>query len=220
VLEEARLRFRRRQMTRARTTRDYWERRSQYLGERAVISVNHSEISLGEVTERQKGRLFPLLQQITNGNGGTILDLGCGAGRFTPDLAELIGGRAIGADITGALLKLAPEHPDVEYRHMAEGIIPIPDASVDAAWIVGVLMCITDDALLSRTLNELDRVLRPRSPVLLVEATVDRPVGRYHAFRSEDAYVDMFPGYSMAAIDRYTDADDLFSVLAGMKPSS
>jgi SAM-dependent methyltransferase len=130
----------------------------------------------------------------------------------------MVGGTAIGVDISARLLDLAVPHPDVVYRQMTEGRIPVDTESIDVVWIVGVLMCITDAEILSRTVTEIGRSLAPGGTVLVAECTSDRPDSAYLAFRPEEAYISMFNGYSMSVVDRYLDSDDRFSVLIGHKP--
>ena len=72
--------------------------------------------------------------------------VGCGPGRFTAALAELIGGEAIGCDTVQRLLDLAPRAPRVDYRLMAEGRLPVESGSADVVWICLVLGCILDEA--------------------------------------------------------------------------
>jgi len=116
-----------------------WEDRASRFGVRAVLNLGHSETEIPQVTERQRRELYPLFRAALRGDERLILDFGCGPGRFTGDLAEMINGRAIGVDPIRNLLDLALPHPSVEYRLMLEGRIPLESASVDAIWICLVL---------------------------------------------------------------------------------
>ncbi len=56
---------------------------------------SHSEEEVAAHTCFQKDRLFPVLRDQLTGGERTILDFGCGPGRFTPDLAQMIDGKAV-----------------------------------------------------------------------------------------------------------------------------
>src|SRR5260370_20811478 len=164
-----------------------WEDRAGKFGGRAVLDLGHSEAEIPQVAERQGRELYPLFRAALRGDERLILDFGCGPGRFTGDLAEMINGRAIGVDPIRNLLDLAPPHPSVEYRLMLEGRIPLESASVDAVWICLVLGGIHGQTL-EATVSELRRVMKSTALLFLVENTT---TGAGHAFvacRPVDTY--------------------------------
>ena len=200
------------------TTGEYWEQRARLLGQRAVLNASHSESEMRDVTARQKNELYPVFRDSLSGSEQIVLDFGCGTGRFTPDLARIVGGKAIGVDPTASLLHLAPRSDDVEYRRMNEGLIPVEDRSIDAIWIVLVLGAITEPPALRGTIAEIDRVLKPGGLVLVAENTSSKADGPYWAYRSLDEYTTMFAGYSLVPRGQYVDLDDRISILVGRKP--
>jgi SAM-dependent methyltransferase len=210
-------RLRRAQET-SRSPQEYWERRTRLLGRRAVFNASHSDADLERVTDAQKDALYPHLQSRLRGHERVVLDLGCGPGRFSADLADLVGGRTIGLDTTRALLELAPPSSRVEYRQMPEGRIPLPDSSVDLVWIVLVLGGITQHEVLSQTVAETRRVLADGGLLFLAENTSDKPDTDHWSYRSVDAYVHLFPEFQLRHVDDYFDLDDRISVLIGRKP--
>lgn len=109
-------------------------------------------------------------------SGGTVLDVGCGAGRETIFLAQC-GFRAIGVDSSREALKIARRRSDaaviaVDWRLGDVLDLPVDDASVDFVTDRGCFHVIDRDA---RELfaTEIDRVLRPGGALLLRGAARD-----------------------------------------------
>jgi demethylmenaquinone methyltransferase/2-methoxy-6-polyprenyl-1,4-benzoquinol methylase len=74
------------------------------------------------------------------GPGGRALDLACGTGRLTRDLAKKVGpgGYVLGVDFSEEMLRVAKRQPasNVEYRvGDATNLIGVEDNSFDAATI-------------------------------------------------------------------------------------
>jgi ubiquinone/menaquinone biosynthesis C-methylase UbiE len=97
---------------------------------------------------------------------GIVADLGCGLGGQTIMLARHVSpgsGRAIGVDMSKAMLSFARARPDaeglpIEFREADVHRLPFEDESLDAVWIERVLIHVEDPR---RVLRELWRVLRP-----------------------------------------------------------
>lgn len=149
----------------------------------------------------------------------TVLDLGCGTGRFTPPLAETFGGPVYGVEQSDGMREIAERdhsHPDVSYLAGRAEALPLPDASVDLALIFFVFHHIADRPAAAA---ELARVLRPGGRLLVRSRFADRPVEpasrllyRYfpslrtvesRLFPSFDETLDAFTpaGFSLTAID-------------------
>ncbi len=202
---------------RKRSDLRWWDRQASRYGPRSVLHSEHSEAEMAQVTEWQKGILFPLLRQQLRGTERECLDFGCGPGRFTPDLAELVGGRVVGVDPTRALLANAPRSKRVEYRLMEGGTIPADDSSVDVVWICLVLMCITDEWALRRSVAEIGRVLRPDGLLFLVENTESRENLRHLSYRSVEEYQSLFTFAKLEHAGDYHDLGERISILTGRK---
>ncbi len=197
---------------------EYWERRVRRMGAAAVAHVGHRPEELAEVTRRQGDTLFPLLAGALSGRQEMILDYGCGCGRFTPGLAQLTGGRALGVDPVQRLLDLAPSHPRVEYRRLGpDGAVPLGDGKADAVWTALVLGNVTTPAALRRASSEITRVLRPGGAFLLAENTSDRPDSHYQIFRSVERYRELFPDIDLRHVLDYDDLGETVSVLVGRR---
>lgn len=90
--------------------------------------------------------------------GRLTLDLGCGEGRLTRDLARL-GHRVVGVDVSETLVAAAREaHPGGEYVVADAAALPFPDASADLAVAFMSLMDVDD---MGGAFAEAARVLEP-----------------------------------------------------------
>ncbi|MBW3627697.1 MAG: class I SAM-dependent methyltransferase [Gemmatimonadetes bacterium] len=196
---------------------EYWEERARRHGGRAVYDLGHSEAELDSVTRYQMDVLFPVLRRHLKGDEKLVLDFGSGTGRFTPALAELIDGRALGVDPIQRFLDLAPRTERVEYRLLENGRIPLPDQSADVVWISLVLTAIPEDSTLRRSVAEIERVLRPGGLLFLVENTHDRPNLPHLAYRPVEFYASLFPSVPLQHEGGYYDRGERISILVGRK---
>ena len=110
------------------------------------------------------------------GPGGRALDLACGTGTLTRELAEKVGpeGYVLGVDFSREMLRAARSAPNVEYRlGDATNLEGVPSGAFDAATIAYGARNIPDlDALFS----EMARTLRPGGVAVCLE--IARPAGR------------------------------------------
>jgi ubiquinone/menaquinone biosynthesis C-methylase UbiE len=97
--------------------------------------------------------------------GERALDVGCGEGRFTAELARA-GALAVGVDVAEEPLQRArARHPELDLRLIdGEGSWPMQDASFDLVWAGEVIEHVADTAT---WLSEVRRVLRPGGRLLL-----------------------------------------------------
>jgi arsenite methyltransferase len=126
--------------------------------------------------------------------GEVVLDLGCGAGTDLLIAAQMTGptGRAVGADMTSAMLERAAASAremgldNVELHESLIEALPLEDASVDLVISNGVIDLVPDkDAVF----DEIDRVLRPGGRLQLADVVI-------HTEVSEDARarIDLWTG--------------------------
>lgn len=110
--------------------------------------------------------------------GETVLELGPGPGAFTVAAAQRVGseGRLIAVDIQPGMIAQvnarvkAAGVTNVE-THVASAFeLPLPDASVDRAYLITVLPEIPDPV---RALREVHRVLKPGGVVSMTEEFLD-----------------------------------------------
>src|SRR5439155_13365892 len=99
--------------------------------------------------------------------GGSALDVACGSGKLTAELATLAGpdGRVVGLDFSAGMLEIARrDHPGLEFIEGDALNLPFDDASFDAATIAFGLRNLADPI---RGLREMLRVTR--GPVVVLE---------------------------------------------------
>ena len=126
--------------------------------------------------------------------GAFVLDLGCGAGTDLLIAAQMAGpeGRAIGVDMTPAMLERARESAgamgleNVELHTALIEALPVQDGSVDVVISNGVIDLVPDK---EAVFDEIDRVLRPGGRLQFADVVIHHEV-------SEDARkrIDLWTG--------------------------
>jgi ubiquinone/menaquinone biosynthesis C-methylase UbiE len=100
------------------------------------------------------------------GEGATVLDAGCGAGRMSRHLADR-GVRPSGLDLSPGMVAMARrDHPDLPFGVASLDALPLPDAAVDGV-LLWYSVIHTPPAGLPRLLAEAVRVTRPGGHVLV-----------------------------------------------------
>lgn len=196
---------------------DYWNERANIHGRRGVLNISHGEEMYGPVTERQKKILFPLLKQEMTGNENFIIDFGCGPGRFTPGLANMVKKGSIGMEPVKYYLSMAPTQENILYLLNDKGTIPVKDESVDIVWICLVLGGITSDKELNNYIQEIKRVLKKEGLIFLVENTSDLKSSKYWKFRSYEFYQELFYFIELRYLSDYSDLNERISIMAGRR---
>jgi SAM-dependent methyltransferase len=194
-----------------------WNDRVERYGAKSVLNLSHASSDLNQVTASHKASLFPILNSLLVPTDKLVLDFGCGVGRFTGDLAEAVGGRAVGIDVMERLLDLAPRRGNVEYMMMSEGRIPLVDSSVDVVWSCLVLGGIVDRKVLGETLMEMDRVLRPGGLLFAAENISSKPSAPHWIFRSFNEYRRLLDFVDLQQFGSFEDANERISIMAGRK---
>ncbi len=118
-------------------------------------------------------------------DGEHVLDLGCGAGEFTAEVARA-GGQVIGAEVAQAAIDRARErHPELDFRLIGfDGPLPFADNVFDVVWASEVIEHVADTA---RWLSEVRRVLKPRGRLLITTPSHGRLLLLWHGV---EAYSD------------------------------
>jgi SAM-dependent methyltransferase len=115
-----------------------------------------------ERRRRKVGRAYDMAMEIARviPFGSDILDVGCGNGFITHHLRAMLGGSALGIDLSDSA-----EAP-IDYRHYDGARFPAPDKSFDAVLLCYVLHHAQDVGLV---LKEVRRVLRAGGVAVIYE---------------------------------------------------
>jgi ubiquinone/menaquinone biosynthesis C-methylase UbiE len=118
-------------------------------------------------------------------SGDRVLDLGCGDGAFTAELAA-VAAEVVGVDVAEAALRRArARHRLLEFRLVGiDGPLPFDDNAFELVWSSEVIEHVADTA---RWLSEVRRVLAPRGRLLLTTPNHGRLA---IALRGVDRYSD------------------------------
>jgi ubiquinone/menaquinone biosynthesis C-methylase UbiE len=107
--------------------------------------------------------------------GMTVLEVGCGTGFFTQEIARRVGreGMVHAVDIQKSMLETARQRlaglgmaEQVQFHHAGANSLPLPDGCINVAVLINVLAQIPDKL---GALAEIRRVLRPGGRVALSE---------------------------------------------------
>jgi SAM-dependent methyltransferase len=196
---------------------EYWARRTEELGARAVINIEHpADRDLESVTAGHREILLPALAALLDGTERVVCDLGCGAGRFTADFAAIIGGQAVGVEPVSALRALAPTSDGVSYRGLwPDGRLPLSDGEADVVVTVTVLGGLVAEGELAETAAGIRRILRPGGLLFLAESVSRSSRYAHWAARTVADYRSVFPWADLTEVAQFDDAGDAISVLAG-----
>ena len=146
--------------------------------------LGYPEGLLGRIPEETVESFAGVANHFTLGDidtGATVLDLGCGAGTDLLIAAQMVGpgGRAIGIDITSAMVERARQSAaemGLDNVEVHEGLIeqlPLPDESVDVVISNGVIDLVPDkDAVFA----EIKRVLKPGGRLQIADVVIHRTV--------------------------------------------
>jgi SAM-dependent methyltransferase len=199
-------------------TLSYWGDRARRLGARAAVNLDHPAGPLHAISRGHLRRLEPLLRARLDGSERCVLDLGCGPGRRTRELAAIVGGRAIGVDPVAEMLALAPGAERVQYRLMKDGRLPAEDGEADVVFTCTVLGGILDEVELDRTSAEVERALAPGGLLFLCESVSEEPAAAYWRPRTAETYQAAFAWAELEVTGRFDDGGDPVAVLAGRAP--
>lgn len=118
-----------------------------------------------------------MMEQLTLQEGATILDVGCGTGQDTLDLAQAVGpqGRVIGVDHSATMLETARARAaqaqlPVEYVLADATQLPFAEASFDGCQASRVLAHLREP---EQALAEMMRVARPGARIVVADGDLD-----------------------------------------------
>lgn len=100
----------------------------------------------------------------------TVVDLGCGNGRFTYALRDRFDARVIGIDISGKPFARAPRREGLSYLQASADELPLADRSVDVVFMSMVWHYLADK---QRAGSEIARVLKAGGSVCIRTSTLE-----------------------------------------------
>ena len=120
----------------------------------------------------------PMLERASLSGARSVLDVGCGEGRFCR-LLSARGLRTVGIDPAASLIRHAVQlHPDGDYRIAEAEALPFEDRSFD---LVVAYLSLIDIADVQAAITEMERVLRPGGHLLIANlngfASASNPTG-------------------------------------------
>jgi ubiquinone/menaquinone biosynthesis C-methylase UbiE len=195
----------------------YWKSRVNQFGDHAVLNLNYQNTNIDFVTDQQIKFIFPILENKLNGNERLLLDYGCGIGRFTPYLAKLINGKAIGIDPIEELIAAAPEGENIEFKVSDPSCIPYPVEYFDIIWICLVMGGIINKKMLKVTIDEIQRVLKPNGLLFLIENTSQIRNSDHWHYRTQLQYQNLFQFCNLNIVGSYQELDEYITIFSGRK---
>jgi SAM-dependent methyltransferase len=99
--------------------------------------------------------------------GMTLADIGAGTGAFAAAFSDWFGVSVVAIEPSAAMRAQIPRRPAIQVLEGHANALPLPDNSVEAAWLSTVIHHIPDIEAAAR---EIRRVLRPGAPVLIRQA--------------------------------------------------
>jgi SAM-dependent methyltransferase len=200
---------------------EVWKERAQKYGPRCVLNLDHPPENYDLITNQQKAILFPILARTLSGRERNVLDFGCGPGRFTAGLANILKGpqvSVVGYDICEELIRLAPASEGVSFSSDDTKFL---DGSYtgrfDVVWLCLVLGGLAENNC-SEVARRLSESLGDGGRLFFVEHIADPPGGSdFWKFRPMATYKEMFEGITLHNIASYYDCGNKVSIIAGTK---
>ena len=148
-------------------------------------------------------------------NAGRSLEIGCGFGRLSPYIAEHFE-QHTAVDINAwALSEASRFYPQVSFSQASATELPFPDHSFDTVLTWTVLQHIPN-SLVNKGLGEIKRVAKPRSLIILCEATLNagkpEKEGQHTHDRFPEFYADAFSPRHLMLSEFIADLERLPSV--------
>ncbi len=107
---------------------------------------------------------------------GTVLEIGCGAGRITKQLAQTFD-HVVGLDVSKEMLRLTSEAvPEAELHLVDDVRLPVTSQSVDAVFTCHVWQHYEEQAEVNEQIRECFEALRPEGTLMAHLLLIDHPV--------------------------------------------
>jgi len=157
-------------------TREYWPARLKKEGPLYVASRQSKD-------KQWLAFNNALIKAMEGTNPGTILDFGCGVGRFV-ETALTHATHYVGADINKEALEYAPNFVSASFVDLSEDRIPLENETFDSAMCVTVLQHIVDTDQFNTWSSEISRVVKPGGYFYIIDdASQRRKMGSHMKIR-------------------------------------
>jgi SAM-dependent methyltransferase len=140
-----------------------------------------------------------LRRSLPSESGGSVLDLGCGAGQLL-DHVRASGLRPswTGVDLRPEAVEAAREaHPEAAFLVASADHVPVPDATVDVVVAELLFSSLPSAALERAVVAEIRRVLRPRGWLVWSDLRYDNPSNPAVHGIDTRRLADLFPGWAI-----------------------
>jgi len=188
---------------------EYWEgRHHDMTNERIVGRIDWTRAEYYKELARWSSIIEPLLSQVQlprSSNNSTVLDIGCGVGRWVPLLSKYFTDY-YGCDITdNAIEKTRKAVADTGLNYVVEKIVdnvlPFKNIKFDLVWTCVVLQHIVDKELLEYYAQQISYAVKPEGYLLITENIAECKDSHYMNFRSESYYKELFTSVGFNIID-------------------
>jgi len=188
----------------------YWFQRYAEMG--AARTVGHSRTNDAEqarVVSEFSEIVRPFIQK-----AATVLDFGCGPGRWYDLLTSATGGQYFGCDIADVF-----RPPGGEFERVVDGVIPFGDRRFDLIWTCVTLQHITEKHLFGKVIRQLRQRLAPGGTLIATE-NVSRNRDLPHIqFRRVETYTRLFAPLGVKVVASYDFGHgEQHAVFVGRKP--
>lgn len=206
-----------------------WSERAESLGPYGVIDTRHHQDEYGYVTEEQRKLFVPFLKSLRTRNEVSILDYGCGPGRFTKTLLDVFSEtssqpssvRVWGFDVASYYFRFAPQDDRIAYFSDFDSVVENLNSQertrFDIIWVCLVLGGLRGEEL-KRACTRFVEHLKDDGRLLLIEATCDENnLDGAWAPRTESQIKELFPNIEFSIYGRYLDAGQIITLFIGKK---
>ncbi|HCU00110.1 TPA: hypothetical protein DIC20_00215 [Candidatus Dependentiae bacterium] len=128
--------------------------------------------------------------------GKTVLDYGCGTGKFCRFLKDK-GARVIGVDVSSDMLQIAKtiSTDDIAYHHIQSGCLDfIPSNSIEYVTVNFVLCILNLESEMLKILKELQRVLKADGKLVMLNVNWEQAQNREFISFKPEPVKELSPG--------------------------
>lgn len=195
-----------------------WEKRAKRPGYQAVMSTRWTPEECERGTEKLKEVTFSFLGNLS---AVTIVDIGCGIGRFSGELARK-GKKVYAVDISHSMLRRAKEAITVGnvYFLLASALeLPLRENIADLTFGVTVLEHLVDDELFRATIEEIKRITHLDGTIFLCGEISNqyRLISPFTVLRTIDEYKHALEPWKLIKTEKHKCVTDIYTLMLWKK---